>query len=210
MRNYLVELLGTFFLVFAVLFTGNALAIGLIFMAMIYVGSHISGAHYNPAVTSAHWLNGVLGGRRFTHGNVLLYVVAQILGSALVAGFSYLLAGQSVLNELVPNVNLLIPAGFEALFTFLFCLVILTITSSDYYRDIKFHGVALGLTLVGIAFVPLVNVNPAVALGSIIVGAASGAQIAVITNALLVHVLAPLVGAVAAVFTFRYLNPTHR
>jgi glycerol uptake facilitator-like aquaporin len=210
MRNYLVELLGTFFLIFAVLYTGNALAIGLIFMAMIYVGSHISGAHYNPAVSLAHWLNGTLHGRRFTHGNILFYFLAQIIGGALAAFLMYGLSGQAVLIEFPPTISLLIPAGFEALFTFLFCLVILTITSSDYYKDIRFHGIALGLTLSGIAFIPPLIVNPAVALGSIVVALVTGSKITAIFNALLVHVVPPLLGALASVFTFRYLNPTHR
>jgi len=50
----LTELIGTFFLVLVVLPTGNPLAIGAVLMVMVYMGRHISGPHYNPAVTRAH------------------------------------------------------------------------------------------------------------------------------------------------------------
>ena len=60
MRDYLMEFLGTMFLVLAIALTGNPLAIGMMLMAMVYIGGHVSGAHYNPAVTISVWMRGKL------------------------------------------------------------------------------------------------------------------------------------------------------
>src|SRR6476661_10722186 len=84
MRRYAVEFIGTFFLVLTIGCTGLAetpgviapLAIGSVLMAMIYAGGHISGAHYNPAVTLGVYLRG-----RCPAGDVLPYIVSQIVGA---------------------------------------------------------------------------------------------------------------------------------
>src|SRR6267142_6468541 len=90
MKKYLVEFIGTFFLVLTIGMTvidpvvavGFApLAIGSALMIMVYAGGHVSGGHYNPAVTFAVWLRG-----RCATADVLPYVVSQILGS-LAASF---------------------------------------------------------------------------------------------------------------------------
>src|SRR5262245_10633851 len=90
MSRYLVELIGTFFLVLTIGLTvilGGAgtgvippLAIGAALMVMVYAGGHVSGAHYNPAVTLAVWLRG-----RCAASDVAPYWVAQIIGAALAA-----------------------------------------------------------------------------------------------------------------------------
>lgn len=56
MNRYITELIGTFFLVLTIAFTGNPIAIGLVLTALVYMGGHISGAHYNPAVSLAIYL----------------------------------------------------------------------------------------------------------------------------------------------------------
>lgn len=85
MRKYAAELIGMFFLVFTIGSTGIAsapgvippLAIGAVLMVLIYAGGHISGAHYNPAITAGAWVRGALPVR-----DVAPYVAAQIAGSA--------------------------------------------------------------------------------------------------------------------------------
>ncbi len=61
MRSYLMEFIGTMFLVLAVTLSGNPIAIGVMLMVMVYMGGHISGGHYNPAVSFAVWVRGKLG-----------------------------------------------------------------------------------------------------------------------------------------------------
>ena len=88
MRKFIVEFIGTFFLVLTIGLTvipGSAgviapLAIGSVLMVMVYAGGHISGAHYNPAVTLGVLLRG-----RCTMADVPLYMVAQILGAVAAA-----------------------------------------------------------------------------------------------------------------------------
>src|SRR5688572_26998247 len=91
MRKYIVEFIGTFFLVFVILLsTGELqpLAIGSILMVMIFAGGHISGAHYNPAVTLAVWIRGKIAG-----GEVLPYMLAQIAGAAAASLFGNWMIG---------------------------------------------------------------------------------------------------------------------
>ena len=88
MKKYLIEFIGTFFLVLTVGMTVVApgagalapLAIGSALMIMVYAGGHVSGGHYNPAVTFAVWLRG-----RCAAGDVPIYIAAQILGALVSA-----------------------------------------------------------------------------------------------------------------------------
>ena len=89
MRNYLAEFIGTFFLVFTIGMTGlpdpfvgviPPLAIGAILMTMIYAGGHVSGGHFNPAVTLAVWLRG-----RCPTAAVPGYLIAQFLAAVVAA-----------------------------------------------------------------------------------------------------------------------------
>src|SRR5437879_5565294 len=84
MKKYVVELMGTFFLVLVIGLTGNPLAIGSILMVMIYMGGHVSGAHYNPAVTLAFLLQ-----KKIDTRDAGMYIVFQILGSIGAALIAY-------------------------------------------------------------------------------------------------------------------------
>src|SRR6201997_1892452 len=100
MNKYVTELLGTFFLVFTIGCTvvGNGagalapLAIGAALMVMVFAGGHISGAHYNPAVTLGVWMRG-----KCDTADVPAYLIAQVIGAALAAtAVRYLKAGAAV------------------------------------------------------------------------------------------------------------------
>ncbi len=96
MNRYVTELIGTFFLVFtigmtAVFATAAApLAIGATLMVMVYMGGHVSGAHYNPAVTLGVFLRGAM-----EKADVVPYLAAQILGACLAAGSVYTITGDT-------------------------------------------------------------------------------------------------------------------
>jgi glycerol uptake facilitator-like aquaporin len=137
-EKYLVELIGTFFLVFTIGMTVLApgagplapLAIGAALMVMIYAGGHISGAHFNPAVTLSVWLRG-----KCPTCDVAGYMVSQIVG-AVVAAFAVLyLKGNPVLppaGELKVGPALLA----EFLGTFALCWVILNTATAKARRAI--------------------------------------------------------------------------
>ncbi len=88
MKNYLTELIGTFFLVFVIGLSGNPLAIGAVLMVMVYMGCHISGAHYNPAVTLAVWVR-----NKISMKEALAYMLFQLIGALLAALVFYLMYG---------------------------------------------------------------------------------------------------------------------
>src|SRR5213595_1308760 len=89
MRKTLAEFIGTFFLVMGAAF-GGGIGAALALMVMIYAGGHISGAHYNPAVTLAVWIRGRLATRE-----VLPYMAAQVAGAAAAAGIARLVVDQA-------------------------------------------------------------------------------------------------------------------
>ena len=88
--HLLVEFVGTFFLVFAICFTANPLAVGLILAAMVYMGKHISGGHYNPAVSIAVWLRG-----KMKNVEMVWHIIAQCVGAfAAAAAFNFITNSQ--------------------------------------------------------------------------------------------------------------------
>src|SRR5580698_6134065 len=171
MKKYLVELIGTFFLVFTVGSTvispgAGALApiaIGASLMVMVFAGGHVSGGHYNPAVTLAVWLRGKCDTK-----DVVPYWIAQA-AAALVAAW--------IVQKLkMPGAEQpLVLAGWkpafvaEFLFTFALCWVVLNVATSKATMGNHFYGVAIGMTVMTGAFaVGAVSggaFNPAVALG---------------------------------------------
>ena len=108
MNKYIMELIGTFFLVLTIGCTvigGGAsvippLAIGAILMAMVFAGGHISGGHYNPAVTLAVWIRG-----RCATKDVVPYWVVQIIGAAAAAGVVKMLRAGVAVTAMTPDVG---------------------------------------------------------------------------------------------------------
>ena len=171
-RKYLVEFIGTFFLVFtvasAVLFGGNhgviaPLSIGFVLMVMVYAGGHISGGHYNPAVSFAAAIRGALA-----WGQLIPYWIFQVLGGACAA---LLVAHYAVLPELsgCPFTPVQVIIG-EFLFTFALCYVVLLVATSEKTQGNSYYGLAIGSTVLVGAFAVggifcLGAFNPAVAAG---------------------------------------------
>jgi aquaporin Z len=208
-RKYAVELIGTFFLVFTVgatVIAGSALAplaIGAVLMVMIYAGGHISGGHYNPAVTVAALVRGRIG-----LGDAAGYWVAQLAGGLIAA-----LAVGGVLHRAqvratgLSGHTLAAALVVELLFTFALCYVVLNVATSRDHPDNSFYGLAIGFTVVAGAFavggISGAAFNPAVALG----GAALGLFA---WSTLWLYAVVQIVGGAAAGLAFLALNPGDR
>src|SRR5258708_23726482 len=113
MKKYLIEFLGTFFLVLVVAFTGNPLAIGAVLAAIVYMGGYISGAHYNPAVTL-----GLLLSKKINLDISLRYMLTQLLASIIASAVYFYIHGAVFLPEIGHNVSFVQAVIIETLFTF--------------------------------------------------------------------------------------------
>ncbi len=204
MGRYVTELVGTFFLVLtigAVVVDGTALAplaIGSTLTALVYMGGHVSGAHYNPAVTLGFWLRG--GMRR---ADAVPYVAAQLLGAWLGASAVQLLTGETFALAPGDGVGPARALLAEGLFTFALVLVILNVALSKTTAGNQYYGLAIGLVVVGGAFtvgdLSGGAFNPAVGTGPLVVHAMAGAG--GLGDAWLYWV-GPAVGALGAVAVF--------
>ncbi|MFN0077032.1 MAG: MIP/aquaporin family protein [Prosthecobacter sp.] len=169
MKKYITELIGTFFLVYAVghnVIGGNPLApigIGLALAVMIYAGGHISGAHFNPAVTVAVWLRGKCDTK-----DVVPYILCQVGGALLAAMAVSWLRGKAtapadfVLSKLIVA---------EIIGTFALAWVVLNVATTKANTNNSFYGAAIGLTVTMGAFavgnISGAAFNPAVATGAV-------------------------------------------
>jgi len=179
MRNLVTEFIGTFFLVFTVCLTVTGevpmapLAIGCSLMVMVYMGGHISGGHYNPAVSLAVLLRGKMPGKDF-----IPYVVAQVLGAIVAAYLSSLIFGRTI--PIAPSANASVVAALlvEILFTFALALVVLNVATHPDVKGNSFYGLAIGFTIVVAAFagggISGGAFNPAVGTGITVVHALLG------------------------------------
>ena len=206
--KYLVEFIGTFFLVLTVgctVIPGAAgvippLAIGSALMVMVYAGGHVSGGHYNPAVTLGVWLRG-----RCSAADVVPYWVAQVLGAIAAATVALFLVGAPTGPALVPPV----PQAFvaELLFTFALVYVVLNSATAKGTSGNSFYGLAIGMTVMTAAFavggISGGAFNPAVAVGVGTMGLVS-------MSSIWIHVVADLIGGAIAALTFNAINPQDR
>jgi len=205
MTKYLVEFIGTFFLVLTVGCTVMAsgggvippLAIGSALMVMVYAGGHVSGGHYNPAVTLGVWLRGRCGAT-----DVAPYVVAQIAGAIAAATVAGFFRPDAVVTAAVPNIPRALTAEF--LFTFALVYVVLNVATAKRTEGNSYYGLAIGFTVVVGAFsvgdISGGAFNPAVAVGITAMGLSTWAN-------LWIFLVANLAGGAAAAMTFRTVNP---
>ncbi len=205
MNKYVMELIGTFFLVLTIgmsVIAGGSgvippLAIGSILMVMIYAGGHISGGHYNPAVTLGVWLRG-----RCSTKDVAPYMIFQVIG-ALLAGFvvKYLTPGMQITTRELAVIPELVA---EFLFTFALVFVVLNSATSKDNNGNSFYGLAIGFTVLAGAFavggVASAAFNPAVAVGISSMGLVSWSR-------LWIYLVANFSGGAVAALAFRLLCP---
>src|SRR5712692_444178 len=207
MRTYVTEFIGTFALVFTVGCTvlGNAalapLAIGAVLMVMVFAGGHISGAHYNPAVTIGVFLRGRIPARE-----VVPYWIAQLLAAFVAGWLARFTVNPGSVNALpISGAHSIFAALLaELAFTFALVYVVLNVATSKDQPNNQFFGLAIGFTVAAGAVaeggVSGAAFNPAVAFGGMLMGFLAWSNF-------WIYLVAEVVGAVAAAVTFRYLNP---
>ena len=137
MKKYLTEFIGTLFLVLIIGLTQNPLAIGFGLTVLVYMGAHISGAHYNPAVSLAMLIK-----KEIDTSDFFKYLISQILGASLAAYLVFLLSSNMVVQpNLDESIYQILLA--EVLFTYLLVLVILNVACHPKLKGNSFYGFAL-------------------------------------------------------------------
>ncbi|MCC9043668.1 aquaporin Z [Myroides sp. M-43] len=228
MRNYFAEFLGTFWLVLGgcgsalfaaavpdvgIGFVGVSLAFGLTVLTMAYGVGHISGGHFNPAVSIGMYIGG-----RFSGKEILPYIGSQLLGAVSAAAVLYLIytgSGVCAIDNTLPGAFAangygdLSPSGFNVISAFVtefvltafFILIILG--STDKKANTKFAGIAIGLalTLIHLISIPITNtsVNPARSISQAIF--AGGEYL----PQLWLFISAPILGAMVAGLIYKFL-----
>jgi aquaporin Z len=170
---------------------------------MVYAGGHVSGGHYNPAVTLA-----VLLRRRIGLRDALAYWMVQlgagVLAALLVRTVIDPVAAAKPATLTLSGNSLVAAFVVELLFTAALCYVVLNVATSKSHPNNSFYGLAIGFTVVaGAAAVGTISggaFNPAVTLGAAVVGMFAW-------STLWVYVLAQLIGGIAAGAAFVALNP---
>ena len=206
MRKYLVEFIGTFFLVLTVCMTvlggaGNfaPLAIGSMLMVMIYAGGHISGGHFNPAVSLGAFIRGALPA-----SDLLPYVVAQILAGIVAPLVAAPLLGSMGAADAVTSRLDVVPSLIaEFLGTFALVWVVLHTATAKGTEGNSNYGLAIGFTVLACAYalggVSGGAFNPAVATGISLAGIKDFADI-------WVYLVANLGAGAVAALTFKFVN----
>ena len=205
MNKYIVEFIGTFFLVLTIgccVVIGGAgviapLAIGSILMVMIYAGGHISGGHYNPAVTLGVWLRG-----KCPTGDVVPYWVGHVIAAVIAAVVLNYLKGDVSAKPMVLKPGPALVAEF--LYTFALVYVVLNSATAKGTANNSFYGLAIGFTVLAGAFsvgsISGAAFNPAVAVGISVMGLSSWANI-------WIYLVACFAGGAVAGVIFKMLNP---
>ena len=213
MNKYIVEFIGTFFLVLTIgcnVLGGNALAplaIGSALMIMIYAGGHISGAHFNPAVTLAVTVRG-----KCSIADAVPYIIFQVIGAvaaAFTAKFLYAEAATKAVEAAAKAAPIAVGPAFvaELLFTFALAWVVLNVATSKDTASNSNYGLAIGFTVVVGAFsVGSISggaFNPAVAVGAALMSLISWGNI-------WIHLAADFLGALIAAIAFKGLSTADR
>lgn len=204
MKNMLTEFIGTFFLVLTIGLTVTAnsqfapLAIGASLMIMVYAGGHVSGGHYNPAVSLAAMMRGAL-----PSGQYVSYVLSQVLGAVVAALVVHVITGKTFAPAPAADATTLGALLVEILYTFALCLVVLNVAVAKKTQGNSFYGLAIGFTVVVAAFagggISGGAFNPAVGIGPTIINAVLGGGS---WSALWLYLVGPLVGGALAATVF--------
>jgi aquaporin Z len=205
MNKYLTELIGTFFLVLTIGCTVipgapgviAPIAIGAVLMTMVFAGGHISGAHYNPAVTLGVWLRGKCDAK-----DVAPYWISQIIGAVLAAFATKYLVGSPKTEPAVLAVGPSLLAEF--IFTFALVFVVLNVATAKGTEGNSFYGLAIGfIVTAGVFAVGGISggaFNPAVAIGVTVMGLVAWSSI-------WIYLVATFLAGAVAALVFKVVNP---
>ena len=206
MRKLITEFIGTFFLVLVIgmVVTGgkgdfSPIAIGSVLMCMIFAGAHVSGAHYNPAVTLAVLLRG-----RMSLKEGVSYVIVQIIGAIVAAFIVKFFMPDKIPDSATAMANTAHGLIAEGLGTFALAYVVLNVATAMGTTGNMFYGLSIGFTVLcmAYAFGALSGgaFNPAVAVGISLMNLASWSDF-------WVYLLGCFGGAALAALVFRINNP---
>ena len=211
MKKYIAELIGTFILVFcgtgaevidqqthgSVTHIGVAMTFGLVVMSLIYTLGNISGAHFNPAVSIAFTM-----AKKFKLNQLAPYIIFQLAGAALASlSLKLLFPMNEYLGATVPSGSALQSFMLEIFLTFFLMLVIINVATGSKEQGM-FAGIAIGsVVLLEAMFVGPIcgaSMNPARSLGPAIVS--------MHFDNLWIYILAPVIGAMIAIYCWTYLK----
>jgi aquaporin Z len=208
MKNYLTEFIGTFFLVFTIglaIHSGTPLAplaIGSSLMVMVYMGGHISGAHYNPAVTLVIAMR-----NKLPMSQIVPYWISQLLGALAASYMSYVITGGTFAPAPGGGVSPLQALLVEFFFTFALASVVLNVATHRKTAGNSYYGLAIGFTVMVGAFagggISGGAFNPAVGTGPIVMNALLGGGG---FGNLWLYLVGPFLGAALAAIVFRMVN----
>lgn len=204
MNKYIVEFIGTFFLVLVVGMTVidpgagmlAPLAIGCTLMIMVYAGGPISGGHYNPAVTLGVWMRGKCEAK-----DAVVYMAVQIIAGIVAAMTVSYFKGNPALTAMTPDITKALLNEF--LFTFALVYVVLNVATSKKSAGNSYFGLAIGFTVVVGAFagggISGGAYNPAVAAGITAMGLSSW-------NNFWLYLVGCFTGGAAAAMLYKVVN----
>jgi aquaporin Z len=207
-RKLVVEFVGMFLFLFTVgMATESAnktgallapIAIGSVLMLMVFAGGHVSGGHYNPAVSTAVFLRGKIQANEF-----LAYILTQFAAAALAGLLVNGIGGKQVAGATATTGKMLV---VEFLFTFALAYVVLNVATAKGTAGNSFYGLAIGFTVVvgaiSVGWISGGAFNPAIALGASVFGAFKWSHI-------WIYVLAGFLGGAAAAGAFLFVQAEH-
>ena len=206
-RKLIVEFIGMFLFMFTVGMATNKagagalapLAIGSTLMVMVFAGGHISGGHFNPAVSTAVFLRGRIASNEYG-----AYMVTQFV-AAVLAGLAVRVVGGHEAHAIVAGAGRMLIAEF--LYTFALAWVVLNVATAKGTEGNSFYGLAIGFTVVVGAFavggISGGAFNPAIALGAMVTGLFKWSNI-------WIYLLADFLGGVAAAYAFLHVQPAEK
>jgi len=201
----ITEFVGTFFLVFSIAICQSpyiALGVGFSLIATLFMGGHLSGAHYNPCVSVAVWLRQLM-----TPKELLIYIVTQLIAGIIAGATAYGIQGTHAAMKPGPTYSDGSAFAVELIWTFLLISTALNVATTKSQEDNSYFGLAVAAVIVGgiicVGDVSGACFNPAIGTGLAITDGAVGGDS---LQYLWIYWIAPMCGSVLAALVFRVMN----